>query len=126
MNKEDRPIIIMSDTDYAKLSDMLINTPASEGLGVLLDCIKVVADAKTEKRTEKRLWKARSFCVYKLPIQGQTEYSDMMELTVDEAISWYKKWAEHLNEYKCDSFTVYSDGLFYKKDGEWIRYLIEE
>lgn len=123
MNRKDKPVIIMSDTDYAKLGDMLTNTPASECLGVILDCIKVVADAKTEKR----LWKARSFCVYKrTPIPDQTVYSDTMELTVDEAISWYKKWAEHLNGYTCDSFTAYSGGLFYKKDGEWIKYLIEE
>ena len=80
-----------------------------------------------KSKSEKRLWKARSFCIYnRLPIPSTTSYTDTMELTEDEAVSWYKDWAKHLNDYHSDVFTVYSSGLFYKKDGEWIRYMIDE
>lgn len=80
-----------------------------------------------KSKSEKRLWKARSSCIYnRLPIPSTTSYTDTMELTVDEAVSWYKDWAKHLNDYHSDVFTVYSSGLFYKKDGEWIRYMIDE
>lgn len=87
----------------------------------------IMKDYKSKSKSEKRLWKARSFCIYnRLPIPSTTSYTDMRELTVDEAVSWYKAWAKHLNDYHSDAFTVYSSGLFYKKDGEWIRYMIDE
>lgn len=73
---------------------------------------------------EKRLWKAASTCIYKrLPIPSTTQDTDVRELTVDEALSWYKDWGKHLNDYGCDAvYTLYAMGLFYKKDGEWVRY----
>lgn len=80
-----------------------------------------------EALKQKRLWKARSTCVYtRLPIPCKTDYTDVRELTVDEAVSWYKDWAKHLNDYHSDAFTVYSNGLFYKKDGEWLRYEVKQ
>jgi hypothetical protein len=76
-----------------------------------------------DKKAEKRLWKAMSTCIFKqLPIPGTTKYTDVRELTVDEAVDRYKDWAEHLNDYGSDTSTVYAMGLFYKKDGEWVEY----
>jgi hypothetical protein len=49
-----------------------------------------------------------------------------MELTVDEAVSWYKDWVVHLNDYDRATFTAHPRGLFYKKDGEWVRYKAKE
>lgn len=124
MNKEAKPVIIMSDTDYAKLVDTLMNNPVSESLGVIMDCIKVVADAKTEKR----FWKARRVCISTIgPIPGATEcYTDTMELTLDEAKYWYKDWAKHLNDARGDKVFYGAIGLFYKEGNEWIRYMVEE
>lgn len=79
------------------------------------------------KKAEKHLWKARATCIYKhLPIPSTTQYTDIRELTVDEAVSWYKDWEKHLNDYGCDAYTIYAMGLFYKKDGEWVRYEVKE
>lgn len=80
------------------------------------------------KKAEKHLWKARVTCIYKhLPIPSTTQYTDIRELTVDEAVSWYKDWEKHLNDYGCDDvYTVYAMGLFYKKDGKWVIYEVNE
>lgn len=112
----------MNDTDYAKLCDKLSKKEPSEYLGTILDCIKVVADAKTEKR----LWKAKLVCISTLsPIPVSEEhYTDTMELTVDEAVDWYRGWAKHLND-SCNDNVFYGvGGLFYKEYNEWIKYIM--
>ncbi len=92
----------------------------------ILERTCVLPEGVLKQSEPKRLWKAGSTCVYiKRPIPCTTEYTDVMELTVDEAVSWYKDWTKHLNDYHSDVFTVYGNGLFYKKDGEWIRYKVE-
>ena len=119
--KEDKPTIIMSDTDYCKLYKIFEKTPATEYFETVMDCIKVVPDADIEKR----LWKARildtpknkdSICFFQ-----KEYYTDVREMSVKEAVEWYKDLKEHLNDFE----SVYDSdarGLFYKKDGEWVRY----
>lgn len=78
------------------------------------------------EQKQKRLWRARSVCVCKrLPIPSKKEYTDIRELTVDEAVSWYKDWEKHLNDYHSDAVTIYGNGLFYRKDGMWLLYEVK-
>lgn len=118
MNKEAKPVIIMSDTDYAKLVDTLMNNPVSESLGVIMDCIKVVADAKTEKR----LWKIGYTENYNVIscnglFEAPMEYkeSDIRELTTSEAEEWFQNF--HKEKPYAGLFKLY-----YKEDGEWVLY----
>lgn len=109
---------IIEEKDFKKLAtELAIRTYD-------LDMSKKELNERMEKsNTETRLWKAQSVCIYKRPIMpSKAKDTDVMELTVDEAVSWYKDWGKHLNDYYCDIFTVYPTGLFYKKDGEWVRY----
>lgn len=83
----------------------------------------------TKGSLEKRLWKARildtpknghSVCLFQ-----KEYYTDVREMSVKEAVEWYNDLKEHLNDYE----SVYDSdarGLYYKKDGEWVRYLFDE
>jgi hypothetical protein len=118
----------MYDTDLYGLLNILLKDSYYDEDDII-DTIKTLKATlrdypqKEGSKTEKRLWKAKSTYVCKRGIlPGETTYTDVRELTVDEAVSWYTDWAKHLNDSPNNVFTVYVGGLFYKKDGEWVRY----
>lgn len=109
--------ILLKDSYYDE--DDIIDTIKTLK-AVFGECIQ-----EEEPKTEKRLWKAKAFYVCKSAVlPGETKYTDVMEITVDEAVSWYTDWVKHLNDFHGNVFTVFPGGLFYKKDGEWIRYRV--
>ena len=73
-------------------------------------------------KEDKRLWKCKELTIYKEPLSFEESYTDVRELTVDEAVSWCKDRVKQLNDYCHYVCTVYSMGLFYKKGGEWVLY----
>lgn len=120
MNKEDRPVIIMNDTDYAKLCDKLSSIPAGECLGELgmLDYIKVVADAKTEKRLWKVKYVEEEFYGNEYNHAFVDKEKDIRKLTKIEAEEWLYQVQKERN--------VSYPKLFYKEDGEWVLYKEEK
>ena len=82
-------------------------------------------EIEKQSKTEKRLWKARildtpknkdSICLF------QKDYcTDVREMSVKEAVEWYKDLKEHLNDFE-SVYDSYARGLYYKKDGEWVRF----
>ena len=66
------------------------------------------------KKDEKRLWKFK--LTYFLNTLLQEDFSEVRELTTDEAINWLDEYIKRKpRDY---NFT----GLYYKKDGEWVLY----
>ena len=52
MNEENKPVIIMNETDYEKLCKLIDKNPG-DAFATVLDCINVVPDAETKKITVK-------------------------------------------------------------------------
>ena len=69
---------------------------------------------QTEETDKKRLWKFK--LTYFLNTLLQEDFSEVKELTTDEAINWLDEYIKRTpRDY---NFT----GLYYKKDGEWVLY----
>lgn len=123
-------VATMFDTDLYGLLNILLKDSYYDEDDII-DTLKTLKAAlgectqKEEPKTEKRLWKANAVYVCKrVPLPCETKYTDVRELTVDEAVSWYTDWVKHLNDNPNNIHTIFPGGLFYKKDGEWVRYRV--
>ena len=78
----------------------------------------VITSSKEPRQTaetdEKRLWKFK--LTYFLNTLLQEDFSEVRELTTDEAINWIDEYIKQKpRDYN-------STSLYYKKDGEWVLY----
>lgn len=117
MYREEKDMIRAEVTIFKDRDSDLPEDEARDNLISILDAYGIdVTRVKFQeiKKDEKRLWKFK--LTYFLNTLLQEDFSEVRELTTDEAINWLDKYIKQKpRDYNFTS-------LYYKKDGEWVLY----